>query len=406
MSRLNDIIREVAKKDAQLAKDLQRETDALADRRAFGLNFERHTPEAVELPGRPVRKNDKVRVLPPRGETPNRMNEKLWRVEGLAIVDGAKHANLVALDELEEAESAAVDDLVVVAEFRDPIYPGLVSTGKVERGGDKPFHTVINSENYHALQALLFTHRGKVDAIYNDPPYNTGAKVWKYNNDYVEADDNNRHSKWLAFMERRLLLARELLAPSGSIVVTIDEHEARLGILLLQIFNDFTQQLVTIVNNPKGVTQGYLSRVEEYALYCFGPEAELAGVPDDLLTHREQTESDEPVRPRWKGLLRSGDESRRTDRPNMYYPVWLDPETMRLCEAGTPLPLGSDPTYEERNGNLVAAWPVRTTSQGRWVLTRDYDRTTQTGMAARFVRPAKKDWGNSTYPPRFERPGS
>ena len=80
MSRLNDIIREVAKKDAQLAKDLQRETDALADRRAFGLNFERHTPEAVELPGRPVRKSDKVHILPERGENPTKENERLYRV--------------------------------------------------------------------------------------------------------------------------------------------------------------------------------------------------------------------------------------------------------------------------------------------------------------------------------------
>lgn len=78
---------------------------------------------------------------------------------------------------------------VVVAEFRDPIYPGLVSTGKVERGGDKPFHTVINGENYHALQALLYTHEGKVDAIYIDPPYNTGARDWKYNDHYVDSDD-------------------------------------------------------------------------------------------------------------------------------------------------------------------------------------------------------------------------
>jgi CheY-like chemotaxis protein len=82
----------------------------------------------------------------------------------------------------------------VVAEFRDPIYPGLVSTGKVERGGDKPFHTVINAENFHALQALLFTHRGQGRRIYIDPPYNTGAKDWKYNNDYVESDDLYRHS--------------------------------------------------------------------------------------------------------------------------------------------------------------------------------------------------------------------
>jgi hypothetical protein len=71
-----------------------------------------------------------------------------------------------------------------VAEFRDTIYPGLVSTGKVERDGSKPFHTVINGENYHALKALTYTHRGKVDVIYIDPPYNTGAKDWKYNNDY------------------------------------------------------------------------------------------------------------------------------------------------------------------------------------------------------------------------------
>ncbi len=98
-----------------------------------------------------------------------------------------------------------------MAEFRDPIYPGLVSTGRVERGGDKPFHTVINAENFHALQLLLYTHEGKVDAIYIDPPYNTGAKDWKYNNDYIDADDSYRHSKWLAFMERRLKLARRLL---------------------------------------------------------------------------------------------------------------------------------------------------------------------------------------------------
>ena len=85
---------------------------------------------------------------------------------------------------------------------------------------------VINGENYHVLKALTYTHRGKVDAIYIDPPYNTGAKDWKYNNDYVEADDLYRHSKWLAMMERRLVLAKELLNPADSVlVVTIDEKE-------------------------------------------------------------------------------------------------------------------------------------------------------------------------------------
>ena len=156
----------------------------------------------------------------------------------------------------------AVDDLVVVAGFRDAIYPGLVSTGKVERGGDKPFHTVINGENYHTLKALTYTHRGKVDAIYIDPPYNTGAKDWKYNNDYVEGEDLYRHSKWLAFMERRLTVAKELLNPKNSVlIVAVDENEMlRLGLLLKQICPDPRIQLVTVVINPSGASGDGLSR--------------------------------------------------------------------------------------------------------------------------------------------------
>ncbi|RAF21854.1 site-specific DNA-methyltransferase, partial [Burkholderia multivorans] len=89
----------------------------------------------------------------------------------------------------EEPEPVALDELILVAEFRDRIYPGLRPDGTVERGGDKPFHTVINGENFHVLEQLTFTHAGSVDAIYIDPPYNSGARDWKYNNDYVEGDD-------------------------------------------------------------------------------------------------------------------------------------------------------------------------------------------------------------------------
>ena len=86
---------------------------------------------------------------------------------------GSKNAMVAELLDRETGDTTArkVDDLVYVADFRDPIYPGLVSTDRVERGGDKPFHTVINSENYHALEALTFTHAGKVDVIYIDPPF-------------------------------------------------------------------------------------------------------------------------------------------------------------------------------------------------------------------------------------------
>src|SRR3712207_3405758 len=83
MSRLHDLLRELRTREPALARDLEREVAALADRRAFGLNFERHVPEAVELPGRKVRNGDKVRILPPRGQMRKKSDEKLWRVVGI-----------------------------------------------------------------------------------------------------------------------------------------------------------------------------------------------------------------------------------------------------------------------------------------------------------------------------------
>lgn len=173
MSRLNDLLRKLENNDPALAKDLRREVDALSGRRAFGLNFERHVPEAVELPGRPVRRGDKVRILPPRGSKTSAGDDRLWRVAAITKdAAGSRAASLELLSDELKTTDALADDLVVVAEFRDPIYPGLVSTGrKIERGGDKPCHTVINAENYHALQLLLFTHRGSIDLIYVDPPF-------------------------------------------------------------------------------------------------------------------------------------------------------------------------------------------------------------------------------------------
>lgn len=270
MSRLTELLRQARKANKQLGDDLEKEFAALMKRRTFGLVFEQHQPEAVELPGRAVRRGDKVRVLPPRGEV-KQGDQRLWRVERTERVDGGRVAHLLELD-AEEPQTQVVTtaDLVVVAEFNDRIYPGLVETGRVERGGDKPFHTVINAENFHALEMLTYTHRGKVDAIYIDPPYNTGAKDWKYNNNYVEGDDDYRHSKWLAFMERRLEVARELLNPDDSVlIVTIDEKEyLRLGMLLEQTFPEGEIQMISSVINPGGASrENQFSRVDEYLYF-------------------------------------------------------------------------------------------------------------------------------------------
>ncbi len=108
----------------------------------------------------------------------------LYRVEKLS----GDEAVLTSLTETPVQRTLPKSDLVVVREFGDAVYPGLVSTGRVARGGDKPAHVVINAENFHALETLLYTHERKVDAIYIDPPYNTRERDWKYNNDYVDSD--------------------------------------------------------------------------------------------------------------------------------------------------------------------------------------------------------------------------
>jgi adenine-specific DNA-methyltransferase len=165
MSRLTDLIWQVKQRDAQLGTDLEREFKALSARREFGLNFERHRPEAVELPQQVVRKGDKVRILPKRGSM-DRGDQRLWRVLRVEKDGGNRVAHLELIGGFQqETMLERTGDLVVVAEFRDLIHPGMVSTGRVEHGSDKPFHTVINGENYHVLKALTYTHQGKVDAI-------------------------------------------------------------------------------------------------------------------------------------------------------------------------------------------------------------------------------------------------
>ena len=129
---------------------------------------------------------------------------------------------------------------------------------------------MIKGENHHVLQALQFTHTGKVDCIYIDPPYNSGARDWKYDNNYVDDTDVYKHSKWLAFMERRLLLAKQLLNPQGSVlIVAIDEKEyLRLGLLLEQIFLGSNIQMVTTVVKPEGTGRtNEFSRTNEFLFF-------------------------------------------------------------------------------------------------------------------------------------------
>jgi adenine-specific DNA-methyltransferase len=355
VSRLTDLIAKAKAKDAQLGTDLEREFKILSSRRAFGLNFERHRPETVDLPERSVRRGDKVRVLPPRGST-RKGDQRLWVVKAIQKTSGSRVARLELLGGANpEPQNVTVDDLVVVAEFRDFIYPGLVSTGSVVRGGVKPFHTVINGENYHVLEALAYTHRGKIDAIYIDPPYNTGAKDWKYNNAYVEADDLYRHSKWLAFIERRLELSRSLLNPNNSVlIVSIDEKEyLRLGLLLEQMFPEATIQMVSTIINPSGAKRENLfSRSDEYIYFVTFGDAAVCHPRGDGVTKEI----------RWWYLRRTDVSSKRGTKKGgiaQFYPIYVDKDSKTIIKLGAALrpqdALGSVPEID----GAVPVFPIR-----------------------------------------------
>ena len=357
MSRLTNLIAQAKAKDPLLGEDLDKEFKALSTRLPFGLNFERHSPEVVELPLRPVRKGDKVRVLPKRGSV-KKGDPRLWQVK--AIHKTKKIADLELLNTAEpEMQSLPLADLIVVAEFRDMIYPGLFSTGKVTRSEDKPFHAVINGENYHVLKALTYTHRGKVDAIYIDPPYNSGAKDWKYNNDYVEGDDLYRHSKWLAMMERRLLVAKELLNQSNSVLIaTIDEKEyLRLGLLLEQIYEGAKIEMVSSVINPKGTGRsGDFARTNEFLFFVRFGSAKVGGMPDD---------ADVGAAVGWETMRRRNIASVRGRKgkgacgPNQFFPIFVDVKTGAIVGRGNPLlPDTVRETIIAPKG-AIAVFPVR-----------------------------------------------
>jgi len=261
-----------------------------------------------------------------------------------------------------------VGDLLVVQQFGRPIFPALTPVDAVANGpADAPWHTLIEADNYHALQLLDYLYAGKVDCIYIDPPYNTGARDWKYNNDYVDENDAWRHSKWLTFMEKRLKLAQRLLKPdTGVLIVTIDEHEVHhLGMLLEQLFPNMYRQMVTIVTTPGGVTQGRFSRVEEYALFCFNSEAFTASSHDDLLSS-ENGKKVAAAQDVWQSLIRRGVGSQREDRPGMFFPISIDPTTRQILGAGSPLPLSKEPNWGPAVKRTIA-WPVRSDGAlGRW----------------------------------------
>jgi adenine-specific DNA-methyltransferase len=368
--------------DPALRADLASQIDRLKQRRSFGLVFEQHIPERLRLPQHPIRVGSQV-VSRDNDDSPT--FEVIATEDGVATLLKVRDADggYVQRSEHDDggAEHARLESLVVISDFGEPVAPGLRHLGSVERGGNKPYHVVIKGENYHALEALRFTHAGKVDCIYIDPPYNSGARDWKYDNDYVDETDRYRHSKWLAFMERRLKLAKELLNPEDSVlIVTIDEKEyLRLGLLLEQTFGGSRMQMVSVTISPRGTSrENEFSRVDEYLFHVFLGEAGVnaaTGTGDDAEV-------------RWPYLRRTSMNSTRDKgRPRQFYPIYIDPTGEFgpfVAKIGQPIPADADRQSIPDEPGFVTLWPVNPDSiEMTWGMVPETLRRTIDGGFAR-----------------------
>lgn len=354
MAELHELIEKIENPElrAQIAEAAKR---ALKHKQ-FGLVFEEHLPECTPLYDIPVRKGLKVSV---RNGKANETYTVLKIAEGKALCLPKNSSEAVEFD---------VADLVTTAELGDPIYPCLQPLGEVCNAADSElWHTLIEADNYHALQLLEYLYAGKVDCIYIDPPYNTGARDWKYNNDYVDGADEYRHSKWLSFMQKRLEIAKRLLNPNDSVlIITIDEKEyLHLGCLLEETFKDARIQMVSTMINPAIVARaGEFGRCGEYIFFVLFGSAS----PSRVRLNREWVSSKGRTHTgniRWDLLKRSCTGATRKDSPGGFYPIYIDPDSGKIVKIGDPLPDGV--SEAPQIDNLYCLLPIRNDgSEGRW----------------------------------------
>ncbi len=260
MAIIDDLINQVA--DKALRERLRQEADRMSKHKKFGLVFEEHIPECTPLYEIPVKKGSHVAV-------------KGKNVQEIFLVVAITNTTAKCINKITKKECEyPILDLVSIAQFGDPIYPQLIPVDAVENAPDSNlWHTLIEADNYHALQLLEYLYPQKVDCIYIDPPYNTGARDWKYNNDYVDDSDAYRHSKWLSMMQKRLKIAKCCTATT-----LYFQHLMvfeKLTLVLIHIFYLLSQSSVLIPVHPYTVLLHDLAHIyallhkqKELGLFC------------------------------------------------------------------------------------------------------------------------------------------
>lgn len=382
MALLQDLIQQID--DPVLRDRITAETDKLLKQKKFGLVFEEHLPECTPLYEVPVRVGGIV------AKKTGYVSDIYFvtKIEGNA-------ANCVNRETKEESV-IPLNNLVTVAQFGEPIYPYLKPIDTVCNAPESDlWHTLIEADNYHALQLLEYLYAGKVDCIYIDPPYNTGAKDWKYNNDYVDGSDTYRHSKWLSMMEKRLKLAKKLLNPADSVlIVTIDEKEyLHLGCLLEELFPEARMQMITSAISSQGsVRDGIFSRSDEYIFFLFLGSASVTKSTDDML-NEGQSETKSQL---WFQFVRTGKGNLRVDSKNLFYPIFYDPQNGKIMSIGNPIPLDQDKGTIIPPAGQSVIWPMTASGhEARWRTSKEVAERRLSKGLLRLGKTTKKESGYS-----------
>lgn len=253
--------------------------------------------------------------------TDNNLQKKVVELE--AQIRKLKKNNLGLVFEDKE------ENVVEQSKIKVPVLKE-VSKNRIASNNQSPNNLMIEGDNYLALSVLNYTHKKSIDLIYIDPPFNTGARDWKYNNDYVDSEDTYRHSKWLSFMNHRLKLAKDLLKDTGFIACAIDHYELfTLGVLMDKIFGEQNRiGVVTVVHKPEGRQfANFLSPSNEFML-IYAKNRQVASFRDVVLDKEKEKEfnlSDEKGDYKLKNFIRltDGKYSLRENKPEGFYPIYV-----------------------------------------------------------------------------------
>lgn len=227
---------------------------------------------------------------------------------------------------------------------------------------DVNYNFLLEGDNLHSLRLLEKTHRGKIDVIYIDPPYNTKNKDFVYDDVKIDSTDGYQHSKWLSFMSERLRIARNLLSNNGVLAISIGYQEVNNLMLLCQeLFSSWQIVCVTVQTSSGNAVANGFTYVQEYIVFV---------TPLDFLPYEVEDAKKDYITP-YHGMNLSG--FNQMQRPNQAYPIFID-DLGRIVGCGKSLQERIDDgsfigekadfvfDYNEAPSGTVAVWPV--TQQG------------------------------------------